>query len=225
MKINVIYDHLVFSTSISKSIKIKDLISSLKENSILNSKGNVNFRLLNEKYKFSQENEELVPDEKMEKTFFLICDQLKTSQQTEPKIEIDQAITYVTGGKTNLPKKTKKNIMQVDSRLQMLEHLASNFSNIPNVENIPALSNRVNEIHNLTNILRSMINNDLSGDFPSRPVRVNAEPVIPDQNMLNQLKDMGFAEDISRRALIMSRNNINRATELLINDELDYAEK
>ena len=47
-------------------------------------------------------------------------------------------------------------------------------------------------------------------------------PVVPDENLINNLKEMGFPEDQCRRALIHSRNNISRATDLLLSDGLDY---
>jgi hypothetical protein len=46
--------------------------------------------------------------------------------------------------------------------------------------------------------------------------------VEPNENMLKDLKEMGFPEDACRRALIMSRNNLQRATDILLNDELDF---
>jgi uncharacterized UBP type Zn finger protein len=45
---------------------------------------------------------------------------------------------------------------------------------------------------------------------------------VPDENLLKNLKELGFPEDKCRTALIMSKNNITRATDILINDELDY---
>jgi uncharacterized UBP type Zn finger protein len=231
MKLNIIFDNIVLSTTISKGIKIKDLIASLKESSALSTdlqNENSIFQLIDEKYTFAGEDEILQPQENHEKTFHLISSRVKLCQQSEPRLELDQAITKVTGGKTNLPKNNKKNpSSSVDSRLQMLEQIANNFSQFQNMNHIPGLQNRVNEINNLTNILRSMISDDLVNiDFQSRPSRpAQQQNVIPDQNMLNQLKDMGFPEDQCRRALVMSRNNISRATDILINDELDYINK
>ena len=39
------------------------------------------------------------------------------------------------------------------------------------------------------------------------------------ESYLNELKDMGFPEDRARQALITSRNNMNRATEILLDEE------
>ena len=42
---------------------------------------------------------------------------------------------------------------------------------------------------------------------------------IPNQDMLNQLKEMGFDEIRCRKVLIYTNNNINTSTELLLNDQ------
>ena len=53
-----------------------------------------------------------------------------------------------------------------------------------------------------------------------RPVRIqtNNEPVEADEKALRELQDMGFAEDRARQALINSRNDINKATEILLGE-------
>ncbi len=42
--------------------------------------------------------------------------------------------------------------------------------------------------------------------------------IEPNETHVNTLKEMGFPEDRIRTALIRARNNINRATEILINE-------
>ena len=54
-----------------------------------------------------------------------------------------------------------------------------------------------------------------------RPIRMsnsNASPAEADEKALRELQDMGFAEDKARQALINSRNDINRATEILLGE-------
>ena len=46
----------------------------------------------------------------------------------------------------------------------------------------------------------------------------NNVQVEADENLLRELQDMGFPEDRAREALVNSRNNINRATEMLLGD-------
>lgn len=44
--------------------------------------------------------------------------------------------------------------------------------------------------------------------------------IEPNETHVNTLKEMGFPEDRVRAALIRTRNNINRATDILI-EEMD----
>ena len=46
----------------------------------------------------------------------------------------------------------------------------------------------------------------------------NNSPIEADEKALRELKDMGFPEDRARQALINSRNDINRATEILLGE-------
>ena len=39
------------------------------------------------------------------------------------------------------------------------------------------------------------------------------------ENLVNQLKDMGFAEDRARAALIRARNQVSIATDILLGEE------
>jgi len=46
----------------------------------------------------------------------------------------------------------------------------------------------------------------------------NNRQIEADEQLLRELQDMGFPEDRARQALINSRNNINRATEILLGE-------
>ena len=61
------------------------------------------------------------------------------------------------------------------------------------------------------------INNPGANEGPMR----NNAPVKADERDVRELQDMGFAEDRARQALINSRNDINRATELLLGEKGD----
>ena len=45
--------------------------------------------------------------------------------------------------------------------------------------------------------------------------------IEPNENYVNDLKEMGFPEDRARQALITSRNNLSRATDILLNGDLE----
>ena len=69
-----------------------------------------------------------------------------------------------------------------------------------------------NRLNNLLNFLE-----ELDPNIVFRfPVQNNNIQIRANENLLRQLQDMGFPEDRARQALINSRNNINRATELLL---------
>ena len=51
-----------------------------------------------------------------------------------------------------------------------------------------------------------------------RQINRNNQPIEVDENLVNQLKDMGFTEDRARQALRQCRNNIERATEILLDN-------
>ena len=46
----------------------------------------------------------------------------------------------------------------------------------------------------------------------------NNAPVEADEKSLRELQEMGFPEDRARQALINARNDINRATEILLGE-------
>ena len=49
----------------------------------------------------------------------------------------------------------------------------------------------------------------------------NNTQIEADEQSLRELQDMGFPEDRARQALINSRNDINRATELLLGEDAE----
>jgi hypothetical protein len=64
-------------------------------------------------------------------------------------------------------------------------------------------------------IFQSIFNVGLSRPFANRPVST----VVPNPDKLQQLLEMGFSEERSRRALTMTRNNLEAAVELIANDQ------
>jgi uncharacterized UBP type Zn finger protein len=230
MKVSIIYDNLSISTKLNKGIKVRELITNLKSSQALKQlfKRENEVKLMDEKYNFIDDDEflQVGGDNQNEKKFYLIVRNLfreKIMTEMSPKLEIDELISKVTDAKTKLKKVKpgKRTSLGNDHRIQLIQQLANNFSQLPN---IPGLQNRVNEINHFTNLLRTMINDELINVEVTGVNRVAqpSQPVVPDEQLLNQLKDMGFPEENCRRALVLARNNISRATDLLINDELDY---
>ena len=74
-----------------------------------------------------------------------------------------------------------------------------------------------NAFESLINILQLLDDNNQI-IFREEPIVNNNNPVEADEQALRELQDMGFPEDRARQALINSRNDINRATELLLGE-------
>jgi len=174
---------------------------------------------------------------------------IKNSKLTENKNKLNQ-ITELIQKTTNA--KEKLNVLELNKpihksvdRFRIFEDLLSNnLGGLIGQRSSGPLASQANQINELLSILRPMIDNDMqvesttsnlgnvrqqnvststnSSNTIFRPFRINAQPVNADENLLNSLKEMGFPEEQCRRALIQARNDISRATDLLLSDGLDY---
>lgn len=79
-------------------------------------------------------------------------------------------------------------------------------------QNLSILNGEINSDYRINRFIE-MINN-----FSERP-RHTQEVVEPNEEYVTQLIDMGFEEDKARNALVRSRNNLNRATDILLSSE------
>lgn len=83
-------------------------------------------------------------------------------------------------------------------------------------------NNNQRELQNrlLQSLLRFGIRpGQVSSSSNHRRHHLSHHPIVPNQQKINQLLEMGFAEDRARRALIMSRNNLESAVEIIANDQ------
>jgi hypothetical protein len=226
MKVHFIYQDKMISTKLNRGVKIKDLLYNLKNSPQLKNliKPDQEIKLFNENL-ISEEEEDIIQiNENLEKKFYIICKK-NYNEKKKTKLDLEETISQVTDAKTKLKKKAtdqtqKSNLLQ--DKLQLIQQLANQ---LPTNLNIPGMQNRANEINHFTNLLRTMINQDILGGQPQLQVSSNVSrpaQVQPDENALRQLQEMGFPEENCRRALVLARNNVSRATDLLINDQLDY---
>ena len=76
------------------------------------------------------------------------------------------------------------------------------------------LSNESNSLERLLNLLQGLESRNIQ-------FRINnqQQPLEPNENYVRELKDMGFPEERARDALIRARNNISRATDILLNGD------
>ena len=101
------------------------------------------------------------------------------------------------------------------SRLGGLLEIIDNRNNNPN--NGPG---RDNAFERLINILQAF--EDYNQFGRNEPLNNNNNnPVEADEGALRELQEMGFPEDRAREALINSRNDVNRATEILLGENGD----
>lgn len=167
----------------------------------------------------------------------------KTANSTESRNKLNQItelIQKTTDAKEKINVQETKNVNKTVDRFRIFEDLLSNnLGGLMGQRGSGPLVSQANQLNELLNILRPMIENDVpettnvSGSTRSnigvntssnifRPIRISSQPVVPDENLLNNLKEMGFPEEQCRRALIHARNDISRATDLLLSDGLDY---
>ena len=143
-------------------------------------------------------------------------------------LDINDLIMKSTNAKEKLLANPLKNKAQIPDRLRIFDFLNSNMGNLTNESSQTGINSSTNHLNELLNILRPMIDNDReinlgsSNYQPARRVRLQQASVSPDENLIKNLKEMGFPEDQCRRALIASRNDISRATDLLLSDGLEY---
>lgn len=236
MKLHLIHDDNLLSTSITQDLNISDLFSNVK--SYLK-KENVDYVLLDENSNLLKPEDSIkVSSECDSKMFYLITmPNFKKTVQREP-IEMEDIIMKATGSKEKLNKKKTSTSRLQSDRLSFLQALTSNQlggSRVSQLEQIMALLNNVESLSQPVQVHINTGGSQVGGviqpgtssqggivfpglGYPS----YQSQPVMPNENHMRSLQEMGFPEDMCRRALIAARNNINRATDILLNDELDY---
>lgn len=151
--------------------------------------------------------------------------------------DITDLIMRCTNAKEKLSSNARRSQTNPD-RMRIFDFLNSNLGSLANESGNSGNNASANHLNELLNILRPMIENgdglysQSSSSMPSsfqsgmpqihRRVNRPSQNIVPDENLVNNLKEMGFPEDQCRRALIHSRNDISRATDLLLSDGLDY---
>ena len=196
MKIDIYFESKIYSTEINQPIQIKEIISNFQK--LINIPTSKLIILNNKKELL--ENSETINIQKEKKTFYIIdkskinLNQITDFNIIEKEEPIEKIITKATNAKIQLEKK-KTEIR--NNRLDFNQEL----QNGGNLGRLLAMLQTLEE-RNLINIQIMNQNNNIE----------------PNETHVNTLKEMGFPEDRIRTALIRARNNINRATEILINE-------
>jgi uncharacterized UBP type Zn finger protein len=206
MKIEIKYENEILKSYSKKPISIKDIILNIKRKYnikkeeillVFNSKNN----------EIYEETDLLIPNEK-EKNQIESLNIIKINNKkniininnnNKPKENepIEDLIMKVTGASTKLKSQTQN----PENSYNILERLGRENPNLGFLfEMLQNLEQRNLQIQQIRQINR------------------NNQPIEVDENLVNQLKDMGFTEDRARQALRQCRNNIERATEILLDN-------
>ena len=209
MKIDIYFLNTKITTEIKKDIQVKDLIYNIKQ--YLTS-DNTNYILFDDKYNQLKETDTISTKQNNQLTFYLIKSVkniITNSEKKDNNIKMNELIMRCTGAKKPLVKPPPP------SRLGGLLEIIDNRNNNPN--NGPG---RDNAFERLINILQAF--EDYNQFGRNEPLNNNNNnPVEADEGVLRELQEMGFPEDRAREALINSRNDVNRATEILLGENGD----
>ena len=207
MKIEIYYHNSKLTTEIKKDTLVKDLIYNLKQ--YLKTE-NSNFILFDSEQNKLKESDSISINKQNKLTFYLMKSSINKNnlinldqkEKLTENLNINQLIMKCTGAKKLIEKP------QGNNRVGLLE-LIDNRNNRQGRDN--------NAFERLINILQLLDDNNQI-IFREEPIVNNNNPVEADEQALRELQDMGFPEDRARQALINSRNDINRATELLLGE-------
>ena len=136
----------------------------------------------------------IVPDKSQKELYLFKIQSFSNKEEKKDKMLIETMIMNATKGKKPLVN-VQKNKASYDPK------------EIIDLEDKEERDNNVNESFDIFRFLDSLSH------------RVNEEnnnSIAPNESHLSTLKEMGFPEEEARNALIQSRNNLARATDLLI---------
>ena len=191
MELTIYYDEHCISTKIHKSVKVSEIVNGVKE--FLNEK-NVEFFIVDENKNALPFDKMIVPDKPQKELYLFKIQSFSNKEEKKDKMLIETMIMNATKGKKPLVN-VQKNKASYDPK------------EIIDLEDKEERDNNVNESFDIFRFLDSLSH------------RVNEEnnnSIAPNESHLSTLKEMGFPEEEARNALIQSRNNLARATDLLI---------
>lgn len=184
------------SAILTSSITIKDIILNVK-NSLNRQNGNLS--IYTKEFEVLPDSFIVEPNDKQKE--FFILPKAELPKIIEPKLnseKIEELIMKSTNANTKLefkqPEKTKSAYDLLTENLTLKERNLDQLLNI-----LQALDERT---------WTSSNNNDS-----------HAQTIEPNENSVQELKDMGFPENRARVALVRARNDMNRATDILLNGE------
>ena len=195
MKLNISYGSHSLSATVTSPITIQDITSSIKQTLNI---PNTNLSVIDESNQILNTSEVILPQNDITKNLYIINTLLSPSTQkvetSQPSIE--DLIMQVTEASDKIV--LNKKPTATNTSMNILEQL----------------SNESNSLERLLNLLQGLESRNIQ-------FRINnqQQPLEPNENYVRELKDMGFPEERARDALIRARNNISRATDILLNGD------
>lgn len=195
MKLNISYGSHSLSTTVTTPITIQDITSSIKQTLNI---PNTNLSVIDESNQILNSSEVILPQNDSTKNLYIVNTLLSPStkkiETSQPSIE--ELIMQVTGASDKIVLNKKPTVS--NTSMNILEQL----------------SNESNSLERLLNLLQGLESRNIQ-------FRVNnqQQALEPNENYVRELKDMGFPEERARDALIRARNNISRATDILLNGD------
>lgn len=195
MKLNISYGSHSLSATVTSPITIQDITSSIKQTLNI---PNTNLSVIDESNQILNTSEVILPQNDMTKNLYIINTLLSPPTQkvetSQPSIE--DLIMQVTEASDKIV--LNKKPTATNTSMNILEQL----------------SNESNSLERLLNLLQGLESRNIQ-------FRINnqQQPLEPNENYVRELKDMGFPEERARDALIRARNNISRATDILLNGD------
>ena len=195
MKLNISYGSHSLSATVTSPITIQDITSSIKQTLNI---PHTNLSVIDESNQILNTSEVILPQNDMTKNLYIINTLLSPSTQkvetSQPSIE--DLIMQVTEASDKIV--LNKKPTATNTSMNILEQL----------------SNESNSLERLLNLLQGLESRNIQ-------FRINnqQQPLEPNENYVRELKDMGFPEERARDALIRARNNISRATDILLNGD------
>ena len=189
-------------TEIKTPIKVEALISDIKTQIEFNT--NSIFHLFDNNQKLLKETDLITPNNKdpnyIQKLYLI-----------ESPTNIEQKSNE---GDLLINEKLEKVIMKVTDAKSVMKQNKDSRENLRRLDNNDDPFNRLFNLLQVLEDSQLIINNIGIRSIHGREIS-NGEV---NEDYVKQLHDMGFPEDRARQALINSRNNLNRATEILLGE-------
>ena len=205
MNIHIYADNQKIITEIPPKLTVEELLSELKNNLGMENK---NFILLNSNFELMKNKDPVISstNKKSPSKYFLIESTIKKNPIKTENIEINEKIENIIMKNTG----ATKPITQQQHRL-ISPHGLTFFDILNNNNNNNDGADRLLNLFQLLEENNFIIRGPNINEINNNPVEVN-------EQHLRELIDMGFPEDRARNALISTRNNISRATEILLGE-------